>query len=265
MTGLDYEHARAEFERYLDEYDREDEKIKLKIIHTYGVVACAEEIARRRGLSAEDAELARVIALLHDIGRFEQVRLFDSFFPNTMDHAAFGTELLFGPKRYIRRFLDTDAFDAVIREAVADHSLLALPPIADERSLFHAKLIRDADKLDNCRVKLEESLEAMLEVPEEDAGKGLISPRVWQACLREESVDSADRVTSIDYWVSYLAQYYDVNFKETFDVIREQKYISRIVGRLQYEEPDTRAKMQELTVRLESYMERYQEKTGEPS
>lgn len=255
-TEIDFAQARTEFERYLDEYDREDEKIKLKIVHTYGVVACAEEIARRMGLSSVDIELARIIALLHDIGRFEQIRLFDSFFPNTMDHAAFGAELLFGPKKYIRRFVSSDKYDEIIHEAIADHSLLALPAIADERCLLHARLIRDADKLDNCRVKLEESLEAMLEVPEEDAGKGTISPKVWEACLREESVDSADRVTSIDYWVSYLAQYYDVNFKETFDIIREEKYIPRIVGRLHYEDPDTHAKMQELAARLEEFMER---------
>ena len=33
---MDIEHAKKAFERYLDQYDREDDKIKLKIVHTYG-------------------------------------------------------------------------------------------------------------------------------------------------------------------------------------------------------------------------------------
>ena len=41
-----------------------------------------EEICRRMALSPEDTELAKIIALLHDIGRFEQLKRFDSFEPD---------------------------------------------------------------------------------------------------------------------------------------------------------------------------------------
>ena len=77
----DFDAAKAAFEAYLDEYDREDDKIHLKIVHTYGVVDDAEAISRRMGLAEEDVQLAKVIGLLHDIGRFEQIKRFDSFEP----------------------------------------------------------------------------------------------------------------------------------------------------------------------------------------
>ena len=77
----DFDAAKAAFEAYLDEYDRADDKIHLKIVHTYGVVDAAEDIARRMGLGEEDVQLAKVIGLLHDIGRFEQIKRFDSFEP----------------------------------------------------------------------------------------------------------------------------------------------------------------------------------------
>ena len=64
-----YPLAQQEFESYLNGYDRENDRIKLKIIHTYGVVKQAEELAGRMHLSAEDTDLARLIALLHDIGK----------------------------------------------------------------------------------------------------------------------------------------------------------------------------------------------------
>lgn len=47
---IDIAHAKQEFEKYLDEYDREDEQICLKIVHTYGVMKYAGEIARKNGM-----------------------------------------------------------------------------------------------------------------------------------------------------------------------------------------------------------------------
>lgn len=252
---IDIAHAKQEFEKYLDEYDREDEQIYLKIVHTYGVVKYAGEIARKMECSDEDVELAELIGLLHDIGRFEQIRRFHSFELGTMDHAVFGAELLFGEEKLIRRFVKDDKFDELIDAAIRKHSDFKLEGIHDARTLFHAKLIRDADKLDNCRVKLEASIEAMLGVSEEAAGEGLISPAVWESCLRRESVLSADRHVPVDYWVSYLAQYYDINFPETCEIIEEEDYITRIAGRLTYQEQDTRTKIHILTEDLNRYLE----------
>ena len=252
---IDIEHAKQEFENYLDEYDRQDEQIYLKIEHTYGVVKYAGEIARRMECSREDVELAELIGLLHDIGRFEQIRRFHSFEPGTMDHAVFGAELLFGEEKMIRRFVREDLFDDLINAAIRKHSDFKLEGIHDARTLFHAKLIRDADKLDNCRVKLVASIEAMLGVSEETAGEGLISPAVWESCLRRESELSADRQVPVDYWVSYLAQYYDINFPETCEIIEEEDYITRIASRLTYKEQDTRDKIRILTEDLNRYLE----------
>lgn len=252
---IDIAHAKQEFEKYLDEYDREDEQIRLKIVHTYGVVKYAGEIARRMDCSGEDVELAELIGLLHDIGRFEQIREFHSFEPGTMNHAVYGAELLFGEKKLIRRFVKDDRFDELIDAAIHRHSDFKLEGIHDARTLFHAKLIRDADKLDNCRVKLEESIEAMLGASAEKAGEGLISPKVWESCLRRESVVSADRRIPLDYWVSYLAQYYDINFPETCEIIDEENYITRVAERITYKEQDTREKIRILTEDLKRYLE----------
>ncbi|WP_394282474.1 HD domain-containing protein, partial [Frisingicoccus sp.] len=149
---IDLQFAREEFQKYLDQYDRNDEKIKLKIIHTEGVIDCVRKITSRMDISVEDKELAELIALLHDIGRFEQIRCFDSFEPGTMDHAAYGVGLLFGPRNMIRQFVKNTQWDSIIKTAIAKHSDFQLEGIADEQTLFHAKMIRDADKLDNCRV-----------------------------------------------------------------------------------------------------------------
>ena len=257
--SFDFMKARRAFEEYLNEYDRDDEKIKLKIVHTYGVVACAEAIGKRMGLSGEDMELAKIIALLHDIGRFEQIRKYDSFQPDTMDHAAYGVEILFWEKQLIRRFAEEDTFDSVIKEAIAKHSDFRLEGIEDERTLLHARLIRDADKLDNCRVKIKESLDVLLGSSGAEVGKEKISPSVWEACVRKDSVLSKDRVTKMDYWVSYIVHIFDLNFRESMDIVAENNYIERLIRRVPYSDPDTARKMQAIQKHTEKYVREFQE------
>ena len=219
--------------------------------HLTSTAALAGNFAAAFGAQAE----AAYTALLHDIGRFEQLKRFDSFEPTTMDHAAYGVQVLF-EEGMIRQFVPEDTWDDIIRTAIARHSDFRLEGIQDERTLFHAKMIRDADKLDNCRVKLVDSVEAMIGVPQEHAGEGKISPKVWESCLRKEAVSSPDRITSVDYWVSYAAQYYDLNFKETWRIMKEKDYISRIIKRLEYKEKDTREKMEILEQQMNAYMEK---------
>lgn len=251
---IDINFAREEFWHYLKMFDTGNEKIKLKKIHTEGVVCCAAEIAHRMALSEEDCRLAELIALLHDIGRFEQIRLFDSFEAAAMDHAAFGVDLLFGKTKMIRRFVKEDTWDSIIREAIARHSDFSVGVIKDMRTMRHAQLIRDADKLDNCRVKLEDSVGVLLGQEAEAVGEQEISQEVWETCLSRKAVRSADRKTKMDYWVSYLAYFFDVNFSETYSLIQEKQYVDRIIDRIPYTNETTRDRMEKLRRILLAYI-----------
>lgn len=251
---IDIAYANREFEKFLDEYDKEDDKIKLKIVHTRGVVKSASQIAQGMKLSKEDQDLAELIALLHDIGRFEQLKQYDSFSPDTMDHASYGVELLFGERKMIRRFVKEETWDEIIKTAIAKHSDYKLEGITDERTLLHAKLIRDADKLDNCRVKLEESIEVLLGVSKEEVGRQEITKKVWESCKKKESIVSAERVTEKDFWVSYLAYFFDINFASTYQIIQKENYVERLIHRIPYTNEDTIKKMNRLCIELKEYI-----------
>lgn len=250
---IDFAKAKQVFETYLDDYDREDDKIRLKIIHTYCVVDCSREIAKRMQLSEEDRELAMLIGLLHDIGRFEQVKRFHSFEPSTVDHARTGVEILF-EEGMIRRFLPEDTYDDLIYTAIARHSDFQLPPIPDAHTLLHARLIRDADKLDNCRVKREESIETLLGKTAEQVGAEAISEKVFQDACAGRSIFSPDRKTAMDYWVSYIAYIYDINFTQTLQIMHENNDIPAIIHRIPCSNPDTAAKMKRLEADVQAYM-----------
>ena len=62
----------------------------------------------------------------------------------------------------------------------------------------------------------------------EETGASAISPKVRDSILRHECILSSDRVTPMDYWISYLAYFYDINFRESLDIIEEQNYIPKI-------------------------------------
>lgn len=251
---MNYTLAREIFESYLDDYDRTDDKVRLKIVHTYGVVGQAADIARRMHLSAEDRSLAKLIALLHDLGRFEQLKRFNSFEPDTMDHAAYGVQVLF-EEGMIRKFVEDPTWDPIIRTAIAKHSDYRLAGVSDARTLLHARIIRDADKLDNCRVKLADATETFLGASEEEIGSQEISPGIYDAIFRNQCILSADRVTAMDYWVSYIAYFFDINFRESMDIIIENDYISRIIHRIPYSNPKTAEQMKEIEMYVKQYAE----------
>ncbi|MCI9154645.1 HD domain-containing protein [Lachnospiraceae bacterium] len=251
---MHYMSARKIFESYLNSYDRTDDKVRLKIVHTYGVVGQAANIARRMRLSNEDTELAKLIALLHDLGRFEQLQRFDSFEPDTMDHAAYGVQVLF-EEGMIRKFLPESTWDPIIRTAIAKHSDYSLSGAADARTQLHARLIRDADKLDNCRVKLTDATETFLGASPEEIGAQEISPAIYDTIFRNQCILSADRKTLMDYWVSYIAYFFDINFRESMDIIVENDFISRIVRRIPYSNPKTAEQMND----IENYVKNYAE------
>lgn len=244
--NIDLNRAKKAFDTYLDQFDRADEKVNLKIVHTDGVIACMDDITSRMGLSEDERKLAELIALLHDIGRFEQLKQFDSFEPATMDHARFGVGLLFGGKMLIRDFVDDTSCYQIVDDAIRYHSDYKLPEDLDETSAFFAKLIRDADKLDNCRVKLEEKIELMIGCSAEEVGAGAISDAVWQRCLKRQSVLSPERQTKIDYWVSYVAYFFDINFGATAQIILENDFVDRIIKRIPYSNRESEQKMLQL-------------------
>lgn len=244
---IDINYARNQFEEYLNGYDRTDDKIHLKEVHTFCVVDAADAICRGEGLSEEDHQLALLIALLHDIGRFEQLKEFHSFNDALFDHAQFGVKVLF-EDGMIRRFVKDDRYDSVIRKAIAFHSVFSLDqagPLTEKEAL-HCRLIRDADKLDNFRVKATETLEAHFDVSKEEVQRETVSPNILEAVRAHRCIRREERSTHLDMWISYLAFIFDLNFPSSFRYIQDHDYINHNIDRMEYQQEKTKESMEEI-------------------
>ena len=179
---IDLQYAKEQFANYLEGYDRKDDKIHLKEVHTFCVLEAADEICKEEEFTKEDHQLALLIALLHDIGRFEQLKQFGSFNDRLFNHADFGVKVLF-EDGMIRQFIKDSQYDLVIQKAIKYHSLYSLDVVEGltERERLHCQIIRDADKLDNFRVKDTERVETLFDTPKEAVEMEEISPVVLAA------------------------------------------------------------------------------------
>ena len=242
---IDFKHAMKAFKKYLEQFDSQYGKIDLKIRHTYGVVKASEYIANKLNLNNEDIELTKLIALLHDIGRFEQIRQSDSFIDNKdMDHAILGNDILF-KDNLIRDFIEDTQYDNIISKAILNHNRLYIEDGLTERELLHAKIIRDADKTDNFRVKAEEDFENIIDNSSKDILENeIISENIFNDFMNSKIIVREDRKTHMDFWVSYIAFIFDYNYKFGLEYIKEMNYINVIVDRLDYKNADTRQKME---------------------
>ncbi len=242
-----FETAEKRFDKFVcDNYDMGDDRVRRKVEHTHWVVKMAEYICDDLGIGGEDRELARLIALLHDIGRFPQAKELGSFREDTnkFDHAEAGVKILFD-NGFIREFTEDDKDDGIIRLAIENHSRYKLNEAGlTDRELLHCRLIRDADKTDNFRVKSVADIYSMANVTQNELENSLISDNILDDFFSEKLILSKDRKTPADIWVSYIAFIFDFNFTGGLKYIKEHNYINILVNRFYFKNSDTRQKME---------------------
>lgn len=253
---IDLIKAEKEFREYATKFKGKDNKVNVKIKHTYGVVQITEYIAKELKLSNEDIELAKLIGLLHDIGRFEQAVKYDNYEDyNTIDHADFGVKLLF-EDNLIRNFISDNQYDEIIKKAIRNHNKFKIEDNLNEREMLHTKIIRDADKTDNFLVKQYQDFWSLFNSTEEILSKEKITDGVWKEFLSGKTIVSSHRVTNMDKWLSHLAWVYDYNFAPGLKYLKENDCIDKVIDRLQYQDKDTKEKMEYVRKVTKEYIEK---------
>jgi len=225
------------FDNYVAGFYSDDRYVNanLQLKEEHSRRTCAEMLylAEQLGLDASQTRLAEAIALLHDVGRFEQFIAFRTYHdPRSTDHCLLGVEVL-------RREKPLDGLklkeQQIIEKAIEYHGLCELPGGLDDETVFFSKLIRDADKLDvfyvvieNYRKYREKPVDFMLEVelPDEPG----YTPEVLQAVLRGELLDYGGLRTLNDMKLLQLGWVYDVNFAATLERIKQRRFLETLTG-----------------------------------
>lgn len=243
---MDRERAQSAFEAYVSNYDPANPRIALKVDHTLRVAALCERLALELGMVPQDVDLAWLIGLLHDIGRFEQVRRYDTFNDAaSVPHATLGAEVLFGRDEdtgqpLIRRFLPEAHADQLIRTAVASHSDWRLPDSFDGRTLTFCNLLRDADKIDILKVNGICPIEDIYGLSEDEMRASRVSEACVELFFQHSCLPRGVRRHPADIMLGHICFAWELVFAQSLAIVREQGHLHAMLSR-SWDLPETQA------------------------
>lgn len=251
--AIDILKAKQVFKEYVKNYNTDDEKIKIKIAHIERVSQIAKQLAENLNLDKEDIELAELIGLLHDIGRFEQVKRFHTFVDkDSINHGEYGVKILF-ENGLIRHFIEDDKYDEIIKLAILNHNTPQIEKGLTERENLHAKIIRDADKIDIFSVLITGDKMAIWE--KADLSKDKITDEIYREFIEDKKINYNKRKTSADILVSHFAYIYDFTFKETLKVIKQNNYLDKLYKRFIFNDKETMKRYNKVYETAKQYLE----------
>lgn len=253
QLNIDRNHVMEVFKAYTDAYDATDEKVKLKIDHTYRVADLCERIARAEGLDEGDIDLSWLLGMLHDVGRFEQLRRYGTFIDaESIDHAKLGADILFEEGK-IRDYVSEADEDALIEMAIRVHNRYRIPEGLSARVAKLSHILRDADKIDILKVNVEVPLEEIYNTTAEELRNAEVSHAVMESFYEHKATLRAIRRTTVDHVVGHISLVYELVFPESLCIVKEQGYLDRLMNFETYN-ARTREQFAELREEMQRYL-----------
>lgn len=220
-------------ESFIEKFPHSAEELHLKKEHSLRVMSEMETILEELACSEALSLAARIGALLHDVGRFEQYVRYGTFADaHSEDHALLGLKVI---RQHAVLEQIQPYYAEMIRFAITHHNKLLVPCNTDEETQLMAKMLRDSDKIDILRVVTiyyqkgdAKSVSAMLNLPDDDS----ISDVVCRDVLNGKMPDVQDLASSNDLKLLQMSWIYDINFPVSLRIIKEHGYIDILKGHL---------------------------------
>ena len=266
------------FAEYVRNYDPSDEKIKLKIDHTYRVAGLCQRIAESLGLSEPDVDIAWLLGMLYDIGRFEQIRRFGTFNDaQSVDHAEFGADLLF-KEGLIRKFAEGYYEECELAEpenqedeqiiknnehhnkdtgllemAIRQHNKYRVKEDLTERQRMFCDILRDADKVDIFKVNADIPMEIIYDVTTEELKNGVITKEVLESFYKKETVLKSVRRSAVDHIVGHISLLFELVYKESYRQAKEQGYVYKLLD-FKSDVPEVNAEFDDMRKYIDEFL-----------
>ena len=253
---IDILRAKKALASYVKNYDMQNDKIKLKVKHIERVSQVAKNLATKLKFNEEDVRLAELIGLLHDIGRFEQIKRFNTFNDRkSVNHGEYGVHVLFNKQDgMIRKFIEDSQYDHIIKNAIYYHNKdkLDIPDNLTTRELLHVKIVRDSDKIDILNILTYAKKETAWE--KADLSDDLITEEIYNEFMENGRIDYHEKKTSADSLVGHFAYIFDFNFPESIQFVKQQNYIEKIYKRFVFHDLKTMEQYQKIYNKVVNYM-----------
>ena len=247
---IDRAHALAAFHDYLASYDTADPKIALKAEHSLRVAELCERIAASLPLPEADVDLAWLCGLLHDIGRFEQIRRWNTFSDaKSTSHAALSARILFEPEGrkaaasarpadrpagadvpiLMRSFAADASQDALIRTAIELHSDFRLPAGLDDRTRTFCDIVRDADKVDIVHTTSTSTPFDLFGASDDEFRESPVSPEALAGFFSHRCLLRSERVFPADYVVGFACFAFELVHPASSLAMQDQGFLFKLL------------------------------------
>lgn len=245
------------FTRYSQSFFSQNDNLtfatKLKIEHTWRVCKNIKIICKSINADPAMLDICKITALLHDIGRFEQFKKYNTFSDRlSVDHASLAIEII--DKYNLLSCLSVNQ-KTIIRTAIQLHNVRELPSDLEEETLVYCCLIRDADKIDIFKITAENynnpdsTKNKIVRLGVEETSD--ISENVYNAVLNGKSVDYSEMHSINDFRLVQLGWIFDLKFSISILMVKQNGYYDIIKQHL----PQTN-KVLELLKKLDTYIDK---------
>ena len=149
-------------------------------------------------------------------------------------------EVLFNQK-WIRKFIENDKYDSIIYNAVLNHNRTNIDNTLTEREILHAKIIRDADKVDILYVIITEPVLYVYNTNKIEVEE--ITDEILREFIEERKIDYKKRKTHADAVICHFAFAFDLNFEYTLRYIYNKKYMNKIAEKIKFKNEETQRRI----------------------
>ena len=212
------------YRKYVEQFNQSDPRIVYKWGHSLRVMEKMQDFSLYLHQSKEEYELATIIGLFHDYGRFYQVENFNTYQDKIFDHGDYGAEQLI-LKRQIKNFVTQEGEEQVIYDAIKNHNKYAIDSNLQNKSLLFSKMIRDADKVDI----LESLSKGAIELDEDES---TITPEVKETFFNHQQLLSAIKRTKNDRILGFLCLIYDLNYDWSYEYLIKYHIVDHIYDQI---------------------------------
>lgn len=249
---IEIEKAKKQLINHVESLNLKNSKVKNKIEHIFRVSENCEKIAQKLELSQEEINLAQLIGLLHDIGRFQQYKITDKNELKKFDHGEAGVKLL-KENNYIRKYIKDNKYDEIIYTAVYEHNKYELSKqLTKEKKLF-CKIIKDADKID----LLYEGAYIYWQEPErkKQIEEGKLSNKMLKDFYEYKLADKRNSISETDQILTFASFVFDINFDFSIKTLKENGNAIKMIEKFDYQNLETKEEMQKVKEFLNTYLE----------
>lgn len=252
---VDMQKIKLEFNKYVSNFDKNDGKIKLKIEHILRVTELSKKIAISLDLDEENIELAEIIGLFHDIGRFEQIKRYNTYNDKESEnHAELGIKVLF-EQNLIENFNIDKKYYSIIETAILNHNKDAIENNLTDIETLHSKIIRDADKLDILYNICNYDFKDVFWYNDYNCQK--INELLIKDLENRKHVNYNIVKNNADLIPTFFAFIYDLNFKFSIKYLKEKNYLQTFAEKVNenFESNKLKEQMQKIMIWYNNFLE----------